>query len=80
MALNAIVEEIIKDDTTATVYPNDHSSQSGVGSYVVQSLTSIGDQHTLPAFGIFTESRESFALLEAATLKILSAASFHRRT
>ena len=26
MALNAIVEEIIKDDTTATVYANDGSS------------------------------------------------------
>lgn len=37
MALNPIVEGIMKDDTTTTVYANDGSSQSGVGSYVVQS-------------------------------------------
>ena len=35
MALNVIVEEIIKDDTTATVYENDCSSQSGLESYAV---------------------------------------------
>ena len=38
MALNAIVEEIMKDDTTTTVYTDDGSSRNGVGSYVVQSL------------------------------------------
>ena len=43
MALNAIVEDIMKDDITATVYANDGSSRSGVGSYVVQSLTINGE-------------------------------------
>ena len=78
MALNAIVEEIMIDDTTATVYTNNGSSQSGVGSCVVQSLTTNGQQRTFSKFGIFTESRKSLAELEAITLKILSAASFHR--
>ena len=44
MTLNAIVEEITKDDTTATVYPNDGSSRNGVGSYDVHSLTVNGEQ------------------------------------
>ena len=78
MALNAIVEEIMKDDTTATVYANDGSSWSRVRSYIVQSLTMNGEQRPLPSFGIFKESRESLAELEATTLKILFAASFHR--
>ena len=34
MALNAIVEEIMKDETTATVYANDGSPQSRIGSYI----------------------------------------------
>lgn len=37
MALNPIVQGIMKDDTTTTVYANDGSSQSGVGFCVVQS-------------------------------------------
>ena len=78
MALNARVEEIMKDDTTNTVYANDGSWQSEVGSYIVQSLTINGEQCALPTFGVFTESRESLAELEATTLKMLSAASTHR--
>ena len=35
MALNAIVEETMKDVTISTVYANDGSSRSGVGSYIV---------------------------------------------
>ena len=34
MALNAIVEEIMKDETTATVYANDGSPQNRIGSYI----------------------------------------------
>ena len=68
MALNAIVEEIMKDVTTAcTVYTNDGSSRSGLGSYVVQSLTIIRERSTFPMFGVFTELRESLAELEATT-------------
>ena len=78
MALNTIVEEIMKDDTTGTVYANDGSSRSGLRSYIVQSLTINGEQRPLPTFSIFKESRESLAELEATTLKILFAASFHR--
>ena len=57
MVLNAIVHEIMKDDTTTTVYTNDGSSRNGVGSYVVQSLTINGEQCTLPTLDILTESR-----------------------
>ena len=78
MTLHAIVEEIMKDDTTATVYVTDGSLRSWVGFYVVQSLTINGEQRALPKFGIFTESRESLAELEATTRKILSVTSFHR--
>ena len=78
MAMNAIVEEIMKGEATSTVYANDGSSRSGVGSHVFQSLTINEEHRALPRFGIFTESRESLAELEATTLKILSAASFYR--
>ena len=70
MALNTIVEEIIKDDTTAAVYASAGSSQYGVGSYVVQSLTINGEQSILPTSDIFAQSRESIVELEATTLKI----------
>ena len=35
IGLNVIVEEIMKDDTTATAYASVGSSRSGVESYVV---------------------------------------------
>ena len=76
LALCAIVEEIMKEDSTATiVYANDGSSLSGTGSYVVQSLTVNGTQRCLPSFGIFTETRTSLKDLEITTFKMLSAAS-----
>ena len=78
MALNAIAEEIMKEDTTATLYTDNGSSRSGVGSYVLQSLTINGEQYALPTFDIFTELRKSLAELEATISKILSEASFHR--
>ena len=78
MALNAIVEELMTEGNHATVYANDGSSRSGVGSYVVQSLTINGNQRALPTFGIFTESRESLKELEITTLNILSAACLHK--
>ena len=58
-------------------YSNDGSSMSGVGSYVVQSLTLNGVQRCLPTFGIFTESHESLKDLEICTLRILSASCCH---
>ena len=77
MALNAIVDELMDEKNHATVYANDGSSRSGVGSYVVQSLTINGNHRALPTFGIVTESRESLKELELSTLKILSAAFMH---
>ena len=68
----------MSEDTIASItYSNDGSSMSGVGSYVVQSLTINGVQRCLPMFGIFTESRESLKDLEICSLKILSASCYH---
>ena len=40
MALNSIVNDVMKEDSeTCVVYSNDGSAQSITGSYVVQSLT-----------------------------------------
>lgn len=50
MALGSIVEEVMTDGAIIT-YSNDGSAQSGVGSYVVQSLTINGKQRALPTFG-----------------------------
>ena len=76
MTLNALVKEVMKDDTTATVYANDGFSRSGVGSYAVEPVTVNREQRALSTFGIFSESRKLLAELEATTLKILSRASF----
>ena len=48
---------------------------NGIGAYVVQSMTIDGVGRTLPAFGIFTESRESLKDLQIATFEILAIAS-----
>ena len=81
MALNAIVEKMMEDESNASItYYNDGSSMSGVGSYIVQSLTINGVQHSLPTLGVFTESRETLKDLEITTLKIISAASGHKYT
>ena len=48
---------------------------SGVGSYVIQSLTINGVQRSLPTLAIFTKNRESPKDLDLTTLQILSAAS-----
>ena len=50
MALGKIVEEIMIEGAIIT-YSNDGSAQSGVGSYVVQSLTIDGVQRALPTYG-----------------------------
>ena len=52
LALNAIVEELMAEGNHAKVYANDGSSRSGVGSFVVKSLTINGVQRALPKFGI----------------------------
>ena len=81
MALSSIAEGMMSEDTIASIaYSNDGSSVSGVGSYVVQSLTLNGVQRCLPTFGIFTESREGLKDLEICTLKILSSSYCHEYT
>ena len=47
-----IVEELMAEGNHAKVYANDGSLRSGVGSFVVQSLTINGVQRALPKFGI----------------------------
>ena len=76
MALAKICEDVMSDDSdTVIVYSNDGSAVSGVGNYVVQSLTINGIQRSLPTFGIFTESRNSLQKLQLSTFEILSASS-----
>ena len=77
MALNMVVKEIMEDgmNDATVVYSNDGSSQSGVGKYIVQSLSVNGVKRVLPAFGIFTESRQSLAELIKDTMHILSVAT-----
>ena len=76
MTLCAIVDEILSSETDAAItYPNDGFSMSGVGLYVIQSLTINGVQRSFPILAIFTESRESLKDLELTTFHILSAAS-----
>ena len=52
-----IVEEIM-NGSKAIMYANDGSAMSGVGSFVVQSLTIDGEQRPLPTFSIFTETQK----------------------
>ena len=60
MALNAIVEDIMKNDSEKCVtYLNDGSSMSNVGSYCVQSLTLNEIQRSLPTMGVFSESNKT---------------------
>ena len=70
MTLASIVEELM-NGSKAVMYANDGSAMSGVGSYVVQSITIDGIQRPLPTMAIFTESRESLEELEVMTLKML---------
>ena len=59
MALSSIVEEIMTGEKMTVTYSNDGSAMSGVGKYVVQSLTINKVQRVLPTFSIFSESRDS---------------------
>ena len=78
MALAAIVEEIMNGSKVSVMYANDGSAQSGVGNYVVQSLTIDGTQRVLPTFSIFTETGDSLQELEIMTLRMLSASVGNR--
>ena len=80
MALAGIVEEVMSGKRMVVTYSNDGSAMSGVGNYVVQSLTIDNVQRVLPTFSIFTESRESLQELEITTLKILCCSVDYRYT
>ena len=80
MALASIVEEVMSGKRMVVTYSNDGSAMSGVGNYVVQSLTIDNVQRVLPTFSIFTESRSSLKELEITTLKILCCAVGYRYT
>ena len=81
MVLNAIVEEMMDENIQASItFSNDGSSMSGVGTYVVQSLTINGVQCALATLPIFTESRESLKRLQITTLKILSLRPVTKKT
>ena len=73
-----IAEEVMNGDDACVVYSNDGSSRSGVGAYVVQSLTINGMPRSLPTFSVLTESRETLAELVKLTLSLLSAASGYK--
>ena len=55
LVLCPVVEEIVRNDAkSCVVYSSDGSGQSGVGNYVVQSLTINGVQRTLPTLPIIS--------------------------
>ena len=79
MILSSIVEDVMNSNENGVItYSNDGSSLSGTGSFVVQSFTINGKKRALPTLGVFTESKESLAELEIATLRILSASVGHK--
>ena len=58
-ALAAIADEMMNEDNDSTItYSHDGSAKSGVGSFVVQSITINGIQRALPTMGIHSETRE----------------------
>ena len=73
MVLSSITEQMMNNEISTIVYSNYGSGMSGVGNYVVQSVTINGTQHTLSTMSIFTESRESLAELVKSTIEIVSA-------
>lgn len=79
MILSSIVEEVMSG-SKVVMYANDGSAMSGVGNYVVQSVTIDGVQRPLPTLSIFTETRESLEELEIMTLRILTASVAYKYT
>ncbi|MEO0686683.1 MAG: hypothetical protein AAFY76_16990, partial [Cyanobacteria bacterium J06649_11] len=79
MILSSIVEEVMSG-SKVVMYANDGSAMSGVGNYVVQSVTIDGVQRPLPTLSIFTETRESLEELEIMTLRILTASVTYKYT
>ena len=59
------------DGEKCVVYSNDGTAQSGVGTYVVQSLTIKWKTNNSSDLGVITESRSTLAKLIKTTLDIL---------
>ena len=81
MALCSIVEEIMDDNNAGencVLLSSDGSSVSGVGAYVVQSLTVNGIPRNLPTLGVCTESREALAELVRCVLDMMAASTDNR--
>ena len=81
MALCSIVEEMMDEKSTGencVVLSSDGSSVSGVGAYVVQSLTVNGKPRNLPTLGVCTESRETLAELGRTVLDMMAASTNNR--
>ena len=78
-ALAAIADEMMNEDNDSTItYSHDGSAKSGVGSFVVQSITINGIQRALPTMGIHSETRENLKDLQITIYNILSVASPHK--
>ena len=80
MALSRIVDELMNSEEACVVYSNDGSSLSGVGKFIVQSLTINGTPRSLSTLGIFSESRESLSELVKCSLEMLAASTSYRFT
>ena len=79
--LYSLVRKIISvflDNETCVVSSNDGSAESGVGKYVVQSLTINGIKRSLPTASVLTDTRETLSDLIQNTLDILSASCNHK--
>ena len=59
------------DEEKYTVYSNNGTAQSGVGTYVVKSLTIKWKTKNFSELGVIKESRSTLAELIKATLDIL---------
>ena len=76
MVLCSVVEEIMNNDKNHVwVYSNDGFGRSGVGNYIVQSLTINDVQRTLPTLPIVSKSKKTLKDHSIQTSKLLSAAS-----
>ena len=57
----SITKQMMISNNSTIVYFNDGSGMSGVGNFVIQSVTINGKQQTLLTIRIFTESCERLA-------------------
>ena len=73
--LSVLLSMMINDVDNCIVLSSDRSSNSGVGSYVVQSLIINGVPRTLPTLAVCSETREVLADLQKCILDMLVASA-----